>query len=151
MKLRLLASVALFTAINLLTPASVFSQPNRRTDSYAPGFWQPGGNIDPNLPVQFTLLNESGIPLKYGLNVGARGDRERVLPPGSTGDVFVRISNRTGDIASINIYPVSGESMLNFEYQVTGNSVKVRIQSGPGQRNGDRAVYLDEEGRVYSF
>lgn len=151
MKLKLLITAALFTAVNLLTPASVFSQPNRRTGSYAPGFWQPEGNIDPNLPVQFNLLNESGIPLKYGLNVGGKGEGERLLPPGSTSDLFVRISNRTADIASINIYPVNGEALLTFDYQVTGNSVTVRIQSGPGKRNGDRAVYLDEEGRVYSF
>lgn len=151
MKLRLLATAALFTAINLLTSTSVFSQPNRRTESYAPGFWQPEAKIDPNLPVQFQLLNESGIPLRYGLNVGGKGERERELPSGTTGDVFLRISNRTADIASINIYPVRGDAQLTFEYQVTGNSVTVRIQAGPGKRNGDRSVYLDEEGRVYSF
>jgi hypothetical protein len=124
----------------------VLSQPNTTTNSYRQGYWQPKVQIDRNRPIRVMLLNESGLTVKYSLNPNP----EQILAPGSTALINVKISNQARDIASINAYAAK-ELIYDYNVNSTDNLVTVRIRQSDGKFRADKSVYIDEEGRVYSF
>ncbi|MBD3563496.1 hypothetical protein H6S82_32345, partial [Planktothrix sp. FACHB-1355] len=65
MKLKTLTAAILLASITLVSSTAVLSQPNRRSNSYAPGFWQPKAQVNPKLPITVMLLNQSQLPVKY--------------------------------------------------------------------------------------
>ena len=143
MKLNILTQAALFTAISLVTPSISLSQPSSRGER-VPGFWQPRVDVNPNRPILVRLLNETELPVRYSLSPYP----DRSLSPGLTADVPISISSKQADFANINIY--SSEELI-YDYNADNNIVTVRIRSvGKGPR-ADKAVYIDERGRVYSF
>lgn len=148
MKLKITATSAILAAIAFLTPHPISAQP--ATDGGTkPGFWQPEAQIDNTRNITLRLLNETGINLEYGQSgVGLSS-----LPIGTTKNVIVRISNRTGDIANIPINVKGGTTTLKYDYTVDSqkNIVTVRITTSDGRTRQDRSVYIDEKGRVYSF
>ena len=148
MKSRLFAIATILGAIACMTPHPVSSQP--ATDGgQKPGFWQPEAQVDNTRNITLRLLNETGLNLEYGQSgVGLSS-----LPVGAQKNVIVRISNRTGDIANIPINVKGGTTTLQYDYNVDPqkNLVTVRISTSDGRTRQDRAVYIDEKGRVYSF
>ncbi|HLO52471.1 MAG TPA: hypothetical protein VK211_28995 [Kamptonema sp.] len=147
MKLRILPAVALLLTLNASTPTAVFSQP-ASNNQYQPGFWQPEGKVNPNSEIKVQLFNQTGYILEYGKAEGYPNS----LSPGETRDVYIKISSRKGDIATIPINAPSGTVPLRYEYRVVNNVVIVRIvPTRADDPRQDRAVYIDETGRVYSF
>jgi len=147
MKFRILPVIALLATLNASAPTAVLSQP-APDNRYQPGFWQPEGKVNPNTDIKIQLLNQTGYALEYGK---AEGDPS-LLPAGETRDIYVKISSRKGDIATIPINDRSGAVSLRYEYRVVDNVVMVRIVETRGDDpRQDRAVYIDETGRVYSF
>lgn len=146
MKLRILAAGVLLAAIGLISTAPVFSQPNRTRNSYAPGFWQPRGQIDRSRPIAVMLLNDSGLPVSYSLTPNP----DRTLSPGSTVQITIPSGNEVRDIASINIY-ASKELVYEYNSNPRENKVMVRIRQSDSRFRADKAVYIDEVGRVYAF
>jgi hypothetical protein len=146
MKRKILASVALLASLAVATPTVVFSQPNRRQNSFAPGFWQPKVQVNPSRPITVILLNQSGLPVSYSLTPAP----DRVLPPGGTTNVNVRNIARVSDVANINIY-AREELVYDYNANPRDNQVFVRIRQAGNLARADKAVYIDEEGRVYSF
>lgn len=148
MKLKLIATATILAAIACLAPHPVSSQP--ATDGgRKPGFWQPEAQVDNTRTITLRLLNETGLNLEYGQS----GVSLSSLPVGGQKNVLVRISNRTGDIANIPINVKGGTTSLKYDYNVDPqqNIVTVRISTSDGRTRQDRAVYIDEKGRVYSF
>ncbi len=147
MKLKTLISSALLATISLITPIAVLSQPSP-TGTFMPGFWQPEAQVNPDRPVRFRLLNQAGVPVRYSVTP----EPERVLAPGTVGEISTRLSNQTDDHLSINIYSADAEALV-YDYNANNNVVTVRIREAePGAGSEiDRAVYIDEQGRVYSF
>jgi len=146
MKLKSLTAAVLLASISLVSATTVMSQPNRNTNSRSPGFWQPKTQVNVNRPIAVILLNESGLPISYSLSPNP----DRVLAPGSTTQVNVRIGNQARDIASINAYAAK-ELVYDYNVNPTNNAVMVRIRQSDSTFRADKAVYIDEEGRVYSF
>jgi hypothetical protein len=147
-KSKLIATAALLAAIACLAPHPVSSQP--ATDGgRKPGFWQPEAQVDNTRNITLRLLNETGFNLEYGQSGVALSS----LPVGGERNVTVRLSNRTGDIANIPINVRGGTTTLKYDYNVDPkkNTVTVRISTSDGRTRQDRAIYIDEKGRVYSF
>lgn len=146
MKVRILTTTALLSAIAFSTPA--LSQPSA-TGQYQPGFWQPEVQVDNSRNIKVRLLNDTGLNLEYGES----GVTISSLPPGATREFNISISNRTGDIANIPINVKQGITALKYEYNVdpAQNLVTVRIRLTSDRERQDRAIYIDERGRVYSF
>jgi hypothetical protein len=148
MKSKIIATAAILVAIGFLAPHPVLSQP--ATDGgRKPGFWQPEAQVDNTRHITLRLLNETGLNLEYGQSgVGLSS-----LPVGSEKNVIVRISNRTADIANIPINAKKEGTTLKYDYNVDPyqNTLTVRITTSDGRTRQDRAVYIDEKGRVYSF
>ncbi len=148
MKSRTIVTAAILTAIAFLTPHRASAQPATEAGT-RPGFWQPGAQIDNTRNLTLILLNETGLNLEYGQS----GVGLSLLPIGSTKNVMVRVSNRTGDIANIPINVKDGTTTLKYDYSVDAkkNIVTVRITTSDGRTRQDRSIYIDEKGRVYSF
>ena len=147
MKFRILLAAALLATLNASTPTAVFSQP-APDNRYQPGFWQPEGKVNPNSEIKVQLLNQTGYTLEYGKAEGYPSS----LSPGETRDIYIKISSSKGDIATIPINAPSGAVSLKYEYRVVNNVVMVQIVETRGDDpRQDRAVYIDETGRVYSF
>jgi hypothetical protein len=148
MKSTTILTAAILTAIAFLTPHPASAQPATESGT-RPGFWQPGAQIDNTRNLTLILLNETGLNLEYGQSgVGLSS-----LPIGTTKNVMVHVSNRTGDIANIPINVKDGTTTLKYDYSVDAkkNIVTVRITTSDGRTRQDRSIYIDEKGRVYSF
>ncbi len=146
MKLKNFTAAVLLTSLTLVSSTVVLSQPNRGNNSYAPGFWQPKAQVNRNRPTTVMLLNESGLRLSYSLSPYP----DRTLPPGSTTQISIPSGTQIRDIASINIY-ADKELVYDYNADPTQNKVMVRIRQSDSKFRADKAVYIDEAGRVYSF
>lgn len=148
MKLRILTLIALVFATGLTVPKLGISQPSP-TGQYQPGFWQPEAQIDNTRDIKIRFLNETGLNLEFG----QAGINLYSLPAGRSAEMSVRISNRTGDIANIPVNVQQGTTPLKYAYNVDGdqNLVTVLVRVASDRERQDRAVYIDERGRVYSF
>jgi hypothetical protein len=147
MKLKILM-VGILSAIAFIYPTKVLSQPSS-DGGPRPGFWQPEVKVDLNRDITLTLMNQTGLNLGYG-------DSEKglsSLSPGQTAHIIIRKGNTMGDIANIPINVQRGTNALTYQYDIDKetNEVIVRINIGGGSAPLDRAVYIDEKGRVYSF
>jgi hypothetical protein len=146
MKRKTLTIIALIASISAAIPTFVFAQPNKRSNSFTPGFWQPQAQVNPNRSITVILLNQADIPVSYSLTPEA----ERVLPVGGTANVSVRNISRISDIANINIY-ARDELVYDYNANPIDNQVFVRIRRAGRLARADKSVYIDEQGRVYSF
>ncbi|MEG4984176.1 hypothetical protein QUB08_00120 [Microcoleus sp. BR0-C5] len=148
MKSKIIATAAILAGLAFLHPHPALSQP--ATDGgQKPGFWQPQAQVDNTRNITLRLLNETGLNLEYGESGGSLSS----LPVGTSKNIIVRISNRTGDIANIPINATAGTTTLKYDYNVDSqtNLVTIRITRSDGSTRQDRSVYIDEKGRVYSF
>ncbi|HSF74272.1 MAG TPA: hypothetical protein VLA84_10785 [Microcoleus sp.] len=148
MKSKIIATAAILAALAFLHPHPALSQP--ATDGgKKPGFWQPQAQVDNTRNITLRLLNETGLNLEYGPSGGSLSS----LPVGTSKNIIVRISNRTGDIANIPINATGGSTTLKYDYNVDSqtNILTIRITRSDDSTRQDRSVYIDEKGRVYSF
>lgn len=148
MKPGIFTTAALALGISFSTIAPAPAQPSN-SGNYVPGYWQPFVAVNPRQAIRLMLVNQAGVPLVYSPTDGAFGRGGRVAP-GATAVVDIGISNRTGDIANILINPPTEQTTLHYDFAAKGNIVMVRIRPAAGQRI-DKAVYIDERGRVYAF
>lgn len=146
MKGKILTTIALIASISAATPTIVFSQPNKRPNSYTPGYWQPQAQVNPNRPITVILLNQTDIPVSYSLTPAP----ESVLPAGGTANISVSNISRISEIANINIY-ARDELVYDYNANPLDNQVFVRIRKAGRLARADKSVYIDEQGRVYSF
>lgn len=120
------------------------------TGDYSLGFWQPQVAVNPRLPIQLLLLNQAGIPLIYEPTIGTSVKEQSQLRPRGTATINVVISHQTGDIASILIHASTELDALHFEFAARDNTILVLIRRA-GAEKTDKAVNIDEKGRVYAF
>lgn len=146
MKLKNLTAAILMASISLVSTTAVLSQPNRTSNSYAPGFWQPRGQVNRSRPITVMLLNDTVLPVSYSLSPNP----DRTLSAGNTVQITIPSGSAVRDIASINIY-ANQELAYEYNSNPTDNKVTVRIRQSDSKFRADKAVYIDEEGRVYSF
>ena len=141
MKFTNLITAAIVASTILVNPAPVWSQPGV---GYVPGYWQPEAQVEnPNEAIVLELINESGALVNYNLDP----EPEQLLPAGSTATVIVDLKTQQNNYATINIY---NSDMLGYEYNADGNVITIRITRGfPDKDN--KAVYINQTGRVYSF
>lgn len=161
MNLKTFAGAIIFTTASLFTPNIAFSQPST-TGSYQSGFWQPTATVDNTKNITVILSNQSGFNLNYDSVYGPVFGA--VLPAGGSATMVLPAIDSADEIANISIYSPDGYWLV-FDYSTdennNNNAVTVRVRlsaglSGQGDETGtdaefDSAVYIDEQGRVYSF
>ena len=150
MKLGILKTAVLLATISFYPHLPVLAQPSA-TGNYVPGFWQPQVAVNPNRPIQIMLLNQTGVPIVYTPTVRAAVKGQNQLPPRGTAAINIGISDQSGDIANVLINSPKELDTLHYDFKRVGtNNVVVRIRRAEAE-SIDRAVYIDERGRVYAF
>jgi serine/threonine-protein kinase len=155
MKLHAIGAAALLATFSLIAPAVVLSQPSQ-TGDFEPGYWQPEVRIDPDLPVSLTIFNQTGLPLTYNYYsssvIGEVVLEDQLLDAKGTARVNLGVSSQLADISSVNIYNANGAVLL-YDFNAQGNqvTVRVRLRLADSVEEPDLAVYIDEQGRIYSF
>lgn len=157
MKINLLtvSVLSLFSSIlsvNSFFPiSSVFAQ-NPPAETYKPGFWQPVADFNPQKKVTIQLINQTEIPLEYGIS-GNENDVVDKVEAGKTGTLELSINS-----ANIAVYP--GISIdpdqpftLKFDVKVDPktNTINVNVTKGDRGFIGHRSINLQKTGKIYLY
>lgn len=150
---RLIIVTAAVVATVLLNTTLGISQPSE-DGGREPGFWQPETDVNVNLPVNITLLNNTGISLEYSLQDGGF----RQISSGSRvglGNFLLNPTSASDSSRNLNVFinsPVgSSEVPLHFEITSFGNDVTISVRRAMTGERIDRGIYTDEKGRIYAF
>jgi hypothetical protein len=111
--------------------------------TFQPGFWQPIARVNPAIPIQISVVNESGLPLEFGLSE-QRGFSQ--VQAGETGRVYTKPLPM-----HLLIYPAK-ESRANVQFKVTvsgDNQASIAVVRAPDGSNGDLSVSIDQYGALY--
>ncbi|AKG22811.1 hypothetical protein [Calothrix sp. 336/3] len=128
--------------ICLLAPVNAQNPPAR---TYQPGPWQPVARFaNPKQTLRVVLINQSGIPLQYGLSSGDA--LNAVIPVKGKATVT---TNVIPDY--ILVYPNKAENVdLNFQVTANGNTATVTITQ-TNEPPGYSTVNLHETGAIYIY
>ncbi|MCT7983349.1 hypothetical protein NG796_08590 [Laspinema sp. A4] len=150
---RVIIVTASIVATVLLNSSIGISQPSE-TGGREPGFWQPETDVNVNLPINITLLNNAGISLEYSLQDGGFrqiGAGTRV----GLGNFLLNPTSQTDLYRNLNVFinsPVgASEVPLHFDINSVGNDVTITIRPAMTGERIDRGFYTDEKGRIYAF
>ena len=105
--------------------------------------------VDPRRPIIVKLANETDRTLDYAQANG----QPRSLPPGTTGELFLEVGPRRGETGSILINTADWTNPLTYEFHVDRDNV-LRVNIHPTAADDphqNRAIFIDERGRVYAF
>jgi len=142
-----LATLALIVGGTLAPPATL-SEPGIDGPRLATGS-PVRATVDPHRPIVVQLANETDRLLDYA----PANDQPRSLPPGATGQLFLKVGPRRGDTGSILINTPNWTNPLLYEFHVDRDNV-LRVSIRPTAADDphqNRAIFIDERGRVYAF
>lgn len=150
MKRGILTSAAILANIGFYSHLQLLAQP-AAIGNYVPSVWQPQAAVNPKQPILLTLVNQTGLPLVYTPTIGTSVRGQSQLLPRKIAAINIGISPQTGDIANVLINSLKELDTLHYDFKQVGtNNVVVRIRRAEAERI-ERAVYIDERGRVYAF
>lgn len=154
MKLNLVTTSALCLLSSLFTAtpfSSVLAQDPPAT-TYKSGFWQPVADFDANKKVTVKLVNQTEIPLEYGLAGNEEAPSEKI-EAGQTGNL-TNVSNSS----NIAVYPgiaidPDRPVVLKFEVKVDPktNTINVNVVKAELGFIGHRSINLQKTGKVYLY
>jgi hypothetical protein len=135
--------VSAILALTASLPISGLAQtPPAKT--YQPGYWQPIARINPQQPVSIVIVNQSGLPLEYGLTAERPVNK---IPIGET----TRVNSKPLPMYLL-INPQKAEQVgLTFDVAIAeGNTVTVTVRTlADTQTPGDNALNFDKTGAIY--
>ncbi len=147
-KSRILTFATLVTALSLGLSSSSFAE--WFSDyTVSPSDSQVEATVDPHQFITVRLHNKTNQTLVYAL----ANDNSQRLAPGKTGEFLVRVGRQPGETSTILINTPDYTYPLIYNLRVIPkNTLTVEITptsaSNPAQ---ERTIYIDEQGRVYSF
>ncbi|MEI2581543.1 hypothetical protein [Scytonema sp. PRP1] len=143
MKLPLLTTAVLAATLGLVTP-TLTNAANPPARTYQPGYWQPVARVqNPNQPVQIKVVNQTGLPLQYGLTSGKGGIRE--LPVGASG---VLSNTSLPDYLLVNA--LQPRVKLRYDIAVNGNVATVQVYQVEAGAS-DITLNFDQSGAIYVY
>ncbi|MGC9525948.1 MAG: hypothetical protein ACP5D7_10465 [Limnospira sp.] len=142
-----LATLVLLAAATFAPPASL-SEPQIGRPRLATGS-PVRATVDPHRHIVVKLANETDRLLNYA----RANDQPRSLPPGETGELFLKVGSRRGDTGSILINTPDWTNPLTYDFHVDRDNVlRVNIRpTAADDPHQNRAIFIDERGRVYAF
>ena len=154
MKLNLVTTSALclLSSLFIATPfSSVFAQDPTAT-TYQSGFWQPVADFDTTKKVTLTLVNQTTIPLEYGV-AGKEEEPSEKIEAGQTGTL-----ENVNNASNIAVYPsvaVDPDKPFVLKFKVTvepkTNTINVNIVKAESGFMGHRSINLQDTGKVYLY
>ena len=146
------SALCLLSSLFITTPfSSVFAQDPPAT-TYQSGFWQPVADFDATKKVTVKLVNQTKIPLEYGV-AGKEEEPSEKIEAGQTGTVEnVDTSSNIAVYPSIAVDP-DKPFVLKFEVTVEPktNTLNVNIVKAEPGFMGHRSINLQETGKVYLY
>lgn len=154
MKLNLVTTSALclLSSFFIATPLTrVFAQDPPAT-TYQSGFWQPVAEFDTNKGVTVKLINQTKIPLEYGVAGNEEAPSEKI-EAGQTGSL-----KNVDNSSNIAVYPsivVDPDKPFVLKFEVTvdakSNTINVNIVKAKSGFMGHRSINLQDTGKVYLY
>lgn len=146
-KYRILALVTLMVALGVGLSSSSIAQRFDKTSS--PSDWSVQAKVDPNQLITVRLRNKTNQTLVYAL----ANDNSQRLAPGKTEEFLVRVGRQPEETSTILINTPENNYPLIYRFQVVPkNILTVEISptsaANPSQK---RTIYIDQQGKVYSF
>jgi hypothetical protein len=136
-----LFSVSLWLILGMAVPILAENPP---ASTYKPGFWQPVARINPKLPLNVYIVNQSGLILEYGLTEERAVQK---IPVAAT----TRLNVKPLPLyVLINPIAAAGRVELKYDLAVAGNNtLTVTVRRLGEGATGDRALNIDKAGAVY--
>lgn len=110
-------------------------------ETFHPGFWQPVARVNPDRPVKLVVVNESNLPLEYGLTTGATY---------SAGPESEEVLNSISAPASVLIYSPAANSSLRYNVSSNNNTVWVRVRASGRDMPGNDSLDIARSGAIYT-
>jgi hypothetical protein len=154
MKLNLVTTSALclLSSLFMATPFSGAIAENPPATTYQSGFWQPVADFDATKKVTITLVNQTTIPLEYGV-AGNEEEPSEKIEAGQTGTVE-NVKN-SSNIAIYPSVPVDPDKPFVLKFKVTvepkTNTINVNIVKAESGFMGHRSINLQDTGKVYLY
>ena len=154
MKLNLVTTSALclLSGLFIATPFSRVLAQDPPATTYQSGFWQPVAEFDTDKKVTVKLVNQTKIPLEYGVAGNEEAPSEKI-DAGQTGTL-----ENVDNSSNIAIYPSIAVDpdkpfVLKFEVTVdaTSNTINVNIVKAKSGFMGHRSINLQDTGKVYLY
>lgn len=112
------------------------------SQTYTPGAWQPVARINPNQPIQVTILNQTGYNLETGLTTGKTNTQ---IAPGGSFTI-----NNVPVNSDIVINSIARAAILDYRINVQDNVVNITVTTAPGVA-GDNAINIQDTGAIYIY
>ncbi|BAZ49322.1 hypothetical protein NIES4103_19340 [Nostoc sp. NIES-4103] len=130
------------TAVSLAVPMQVHAAELKVARTFHFGFWQPVARINPHQPLQVEVINQTHIPLQYGLTT----DSAKTLLPGNVAEMSY-ISLPT----DVLIYPSQQEASLRYHVTKVGNTTIVKVRQLASDTPGDGSLAINRTGAIYIY
>ncbi|MEB3309603.1 MAG: hypothetical protein VKJ02_05175 [Snowella sp.] len=154
MKLNLVALTALLglsTAFSFSTFSAAIAQ-NPPAETYRPGFWQPVADFNPMKKVTMKFINQTGVPLEYGI-VGNEENLSEKIGVGETQTLSTL--EKSGNIT---IYPdiaINPDTPFNLKFSISvdqpTNTINVKITQAERGFFGHRSLNFQKTGKIYVY
>ncbi|MBD2526891.1 hypothetical protein [Nostoc sp. FACHB-133] len=130
------------TAASLAIPMQARAAEFKLARTFHAGFWQPVARVNPHKPLQVEVINQTNIPLQYGLTT----DSAKTLLPGNVTNISY-ISVPT----DVLIYPSQQEASLKYKVNKVGNTTIVKVRQVASDTPGDGSLAINRTGAVYVY
>ncbi|MBD2503320.1 Spy/CpxP family protein refolding chaperone [Anabaena azotica] len=127
---------------NLQVMVNELKAENKLPKTFHLGFWQPVARINPHQPLQLEVINQTNVPLQYGLT----NDSPKTLLPGN----FAAM-NYVALPSNVLIYPSRQEASLKYNVSKIGNTTIVQVRQIAGETPGDGSLTINRTGAVYVY
>ncbi|MBD2681320.1 MULTISPECIES: Spy/CpxP family protein refolding chaperone [Nostoc] len=127
---------------NLQVLVSELKAENKLPKTFHLGFWQPVTRINPQKPSQLEVINQTNVPLQYGLTT----DSPKTLLPG-----YVTEMKYISLPSNVLIYPSHQEASLKYNVSKIGNTTIVKVRQIASDTPGDGSLAINRTGAVYVY
>ena len=152
MKFISITASALLSSLLITAPFSIVLAQDPPATTYKSGFWQHVADFDANKKITVKLVNQTEIPLEFGLTGNEEVPSEKI-EAGQTG-TLPNVSNS----ANIAVYPgipldPDRPVVLKFEVKVDPktNTINVNVMKAEQGFIGHRSINLQKTGKVYLY
>jgi hypothetical protein len=146
-KYRILTLATLVATLSLGLSSLSIAQRFDKTSSPSDSNVQ--AKVDPSQLITVRLRNKTNQTLVYAL----ANDNSQRLAPGKTEEFLVRVGRQPGETSTILINTPDNTYPLIYNFQVVPKNI-LTVEISPTRADNPsqkRTIYIDEQGKVYSF
>jgi hypothetical protein len=146
------SALSLLSTLLITAPFSRVLAQDPPATTYKSGFWQPVADFNPTEKVTIRLINQTEVPLEYGI----AGNEENIsskVDAGQTGTI-----ETSDNSANIAIYPsnsIDPDTYFTLKFNVKvdpkSNTINVNVIKADRGFVGHRSINLQKTGKIYLY